>query len=475
MIGEGDVNDYQGQANGFFQSPEMGHNGGPALDDEDDLPEITIRPELNNPQMDFLECQTKFKAFVAGFGSGKTFVGCGELCEHALKYPGINSGYFAPTYTHIADIFWPTIEEVAPLWGLRTEILKAAKIVKLYEVYKDKKGKTRRKLRGKIFCRSMDNPNKIVGFKIGQAVVDEIDTMPQDKAKNAWRKIIARMRYKLEGLKNGISVTTTPEGFKFIYNQFVKEVRDNPKLKDLYAVIHASTYDNAKYLPDDYISSLYQSYPPQLIEAYLNGQFVNLNSGAVYPCFDRFANASSQTILAGEPLHIGMDFNVNKMAAIVHVLRGGIPHAVAELTGIRDTPAMIEKIVELWPKRQINIYPDASGQNTSSKNASLSDLSLLRAAKFNVFVNNSNPRVKDRVLSMNTAFMNGKGESRYFVNVDSCPTYAESLEQQAYDEKTGEPDKKSGHDHANDAGGYFITYRFPVVKTVLVRRRVSGV
>ncbi|MEA1186269.1 hypothetical protein U9C94_22760, partial [Escherichia coli] len=42
----------------------------------------------------------------------------------------------------------------------------------------------------------------------------------------SWRKIIARMRYKIGGLRNGIDVTTTPEGFKFVYEQFVKAVRE---------------------------------------------------------------------------------------------------------------------------------------------------------------------------------------------------------------------------------------------------------
>jgi hypothetical protein len=68
----------------------------------------------------------------------------------------------------------------------------------------------------------MEKPGSIVGFKIGNAMVDELDVMVAAKAQQAWRKIIARMRYKVDGLRNGIDVTTTPEGFKFVYQQFVK-------------------------------------------------------------------------------------------------------------------------------------------------------------------------------------------------------------------------------------------------------------
>lgn len=86
-----------------------------------------------------------------------------------------------------------------------------------------------------------------------------------DKARDAWRKIIARMRYNVPNLRNGIDVTTTPEGFKFTYEQFVKEANLSPEKAKLYGLIQASTYDNEANLPSDYIESLRQSYSPQLI------------------------------------------------------------------------------------------------------------------------------------------------------------------------------------------------------------------
>ena len=49
--------------------------------------------------------QHKFKAYVAGFGSGKTWVGCGGICKGMWEHPKINQGYFAPTYPQIRDIF----------------------------------------------------------------------------------------------------------------------------------------------------------------------------------------------------------------------------------------------------------------------------------------------------------------------------------------------------------------------------------
>lgn len=71
--------------------------------------------------------------------------------------------------------------------------------------------------------------------------------------------------------------------------------------------------------------------------------------------------------------------------------------------------------------------------------------------------------MKDRINSMNAMFCNGNGERRYKVNVQRCPVYAESLEQQVWAEN-GEPDKTADNDHPNDAGGYFIVKQFPIIK-----------
>lgn len=405
----------------------------------------------------------KFKAFVAGFGSGKTWVGCGGYGKHFYEFPRVNAGYFAPTYPQIRDIFYPTVEESLFDWGLRTRVRVANHEVEVHQ------GRT---FMGQILCRSMEDPGSIVGFKIGHALTDEIDTMPARKALDAWRKIIARMRYNVDGLRNGIDVTTTPEGFRFVYQTFVKALRNNPTLRAQYGLIHASTYDNEKNLPDDYIPSLLASYPPNLIDAYINGQFVNLQTGTVYQAYNRVLNRCADSVQDGEPVHIGLDFNVGKMAAIVHVRRNGLPRAVDEITNGYDTPDMIRKIKERFWKveggvlnrsRQILIYPDASGGSRKSVNASETDIALLKAAGFAVRAPEANPPVKDRINAMNGMFCNAEGERRYLVNDDRCPTYADCLEQQAWTE-AGEPDKTTGHDHAVDAGGYFIAYDYPIIR-----------
>ena len=426
---------------------------------------MEIKVKANGPQSRFLPMPQKFRAFIGGFGSSKTYSGCMAMCQHFWEHPGVNQGYFSPTYPSIRDIFYPTIEEVAFAFGFNVEIKQTAHEVHFYNG---------REYRGTTICRSMDKPGNIIGFKIGHALIDELDTLPINKAEEAWQKIIARMRYKVDGVRNGIDVASTPEGFRFCHKKFVQLPQENPDLLNNYGLVQASTYENAKYLPDDYIPSLIESYPKELIEAYLMGQFVNLTSGSVYPCYDRKRCNSNETIKPLEPLLIGIDFNIGMMAASILVQRPNGYHIAAELHDVFDTPAIARIITERWKAgddkdRKIIIYPDASGKSRHTSDASKSDFAILQQAGFQIKANPSNPFVRDRVLAVNKQFEIG----RLFVNSKECPTVTRCLEQQSYN-KDGEPDKTSNFDHQNDATGYPIAYEKPIIRP-MTRMQIIGI
>lgn len=428
-------------------------------------------PSANLPQCEFLTLKTKHRAFVGGYGSGKTWVGSMATCIHHLEHPRVNSGYFAPTYGMIRDIFYPTIDEVAVDFDLRTEVKEGNKEVHFYRGAR---------YLGTTICRSMENPNAIIGFKIGHALVDELDTLPMNKARLAWRKILARMRGRSasDDLRNGIDVTTTPEGFRATHKLFVADVQERPELAKNYGLVQASTYENEANLPDDYISSLFEAYTKELVAAYIDGQFVNLTAGTVYRNFDRARCGSVETIRPrsgdrpAEPLLVGMDFNVTKMAATIYVQRPNGWHAVAELKDVFDTPDMVRIVKERWQDKghRIIVYPDASAKGRETVDASRSDLALLRQAGFEVRANPSNPSVKDRVNAVNKQFELG----RLWVNVKACPTVARCLEGQVYDDN-GEPDKSAGFDHQNDAMSYPVAYEHPIVHARVERMAVRGV
>ena len=411
--------------------------------------------ELSYPQHIFLnELKTPFKAFVGGYGAGKTFIGSLDLCQFAGMNPRVPMSYFAPTYPMIRDIFYPTVDEAAFTRGFRTEAMESNKEVHLY------KG---RKYYSTIICRSMDNPNSIVGFKTGRSLVDEIDTLPMKKAEKVWNKIIARNRFQFSD-QNTIGLTTTPEGFGFVYKKF----KEKPTKS--YSMVQSSSRENAKHLPDDYISNMIETYAPELVSAYIDGEFVNLTSGTIYTNFDRKLSDCSDLEDGKEPLFIGLDFNVNNMSASVFVKRAGAirhdePRLVDEIVKVFDTPAMIRVIKERYGSagRSINIFPDASGDSRKSNNASQTDISLLEQAGFKVFVEAANPRVKDRINAVQSAFLNAEGKRLLKVNCSRCPNHVTNFEQQTYAE-SGEPDKTKGNDHTNDEVGYFIFPSYPILR-----------
>ena len=409
-----------------------------------------IEITLTEPQEDFVFSPDQFPAFVGGFGAGKSEALVTRLLMQKMEYPRLDVGYFAPTFDLVRLIGFNRFEEKLEQWKIPYKLNKSEKQMYLGTG-------------GSIIFRTLDNPDRIVGFEIADAGIDELDTLKQEHATNAWNKVIARCRQKKGGGKaNTCSVATTPEGFRFAYERWEKNKAPG------YSLFRAPTYSNP-YLPESYIESLRATYPPQLLAAYMEGRFVNLAAGSVYPDFDRVKNHTDEVIQPGEELHVGVDFNVYNCTAILCVVREGKPFALAELTKLRDTPAIVKALKERYAGHRINIYPDASGKSHKTVNASLSDLQILKDAGFIVHAKDSNPFVRDRVVSLQTAICNGDGYRNLKVNTNLCPTLTECLEQQVFD-KNGDPDKEGGKDHPPDAIGYFIYWKWPVVRPTVSKQ-----
>jgi hypothetical protein len=405
---------------------------------------MRIRAKATAPQEALVNSKAKFPAMVAGFGAGKTQA----LTYRALKLIFSNGGdvaYYLPNYPLVRTIAYPRFQAALDDLGVPYDLNRSEHVLRVNNK--------------QIIFRTMENPDTIVGYEVGDSLVDELDTLPANKASEVWNKIIARNRQKKpDGSQNTVAVGTTPEGFRFVYDKWQKNRTAS------YELIKAPTYSNP-HLPAGYVESLRETYPSNLLNAYIEGEFVNLAAGTVYVNYDRQLNNATITSNASETLHIGMDFNVRNMSAAIHIMRNGNAYAVDEIIGAQDTPTVIQMIRNRYPDNPIIVYPDASGGSTNTTNAATSDIILLKNANFAVNAPRANGRVRDRVSAVNMALCNNDGQRLYYVNVDKCPNIALGLEQQAY-ESNGEPDKKAGFDHLNDAVGYFVVRKMPIKRRI---------
>ena len=411
-----------------------------------------LRLQMTEPQLEFYQLTDKYPAFVGGFGTGKTETLANCAIRDGLMSSSALIALYEPTYDLVRLILAPRMEQKLTDMGIRYKYNKQENIIY-----------TSSGQCGDFVLRTLENPARIVGYQSYRAHVDEIDTLKKDQAQLAWQKIIARNRQQPEDVAdplNRVSAYTTPEGYRFVYDTWGR----NPKKG--YVMVQAATYSNP-FLPEDYVDTLRDSYPPALISAYIEGKFTNLTSGSVYPDFCRKLNHTDEVERPGEALLIGMDFNRLKMSAVVYVIRDGWPVAVGEITDGRDTPSMVETFHQRYRLKghALTIFPDASGQNSSSKNASESDLSIIRSAGMSVRAHSVNPAIADRVNAVNALILNERGDRRLKVNTYRCPHLTDGLEQQAYD-KNGMPDKSSGIDHLNDAAGYPLAYLYPIAKPI---------
>ncbi|WAL81489.1 terminase [Pandoraea sp. XJJ-1] len=403
--------------------------------------------------------EARFRDAVCGRRFGKTFLGAKEMrraAKLAVKWNVSTDDeiwYAAPTFKQAKRVFWRRLKKaIPPGWRFgkpnETECyitLTSGHVIRVV---------------------GLDAYDNLRGSGLFFVLVDEWADCPYEAWEEVLRPMLSTCRYYVDGIerRGGHALRIgTPKGFNHCYDTYLAGQGREPDHKSW-----SYTSVQGGNVPPEEIDAARRSMDLRTFRQEYEASFENYQ-GVIYYCFDRRLNHTDETIRPGDELHIGMDFNVGKMAGIVHVVRGDLPRAVDELVDVFDTPAIIEKIAQRYAGHRIVVYPDASGDNRKTSNASQSDIALLKKAGFTVVVNATNPAVKDRINSMNAMLCNTYGERRLLVNTKKCPKYTQALERQVWDEK-GQPDKTAGFDHPNDAGGYLIVKRWPIVKqTVTVQ------
>ena len=402
-----------------------------------------IRNDLHPGQLEFVDDQTtSILGVSAGYGAGKTRALCAKAVHLAMANQGFIGVVMEPTGPLIRDIWQSDFDDFLESYGIPYTF--RASPLPEYTLHLPG-GDT------KILCRSFENWQRIIGINGAWILADEIDTVNPAIANKAFPKILGRLR---SGNVRQFAAASTPEGFRWMWQTFASE---DGKGREDRRLIRMRTQDNP-YLPPDFIERMQANYDPQLLKAYLDGEFVNLTTGQVYDRFDRAKHVAVQMPdISREPLRIGVDFNVGNMSAVIAVRVGKSLYVVDEVSGAHDTDALAQKIKAHYPDHKIYVYPDASGGNRST-NATQTDIAILESYGMSNQSPKANPPVRDRVAAVQALLENGKGEVRLKIAA-SCVKTIECLELQSYTEK-GDPDKDAGYDHMNDALGYLVWREF---------------
>lgn len=411
-------------------------------------------------QYDFLVCPHKIKALVSGYGGGKTFVFLREcLKQHITNRrdsDGLSAGW----------VIYPTLELARDLFIDDFKALLEKKQIKYTYTDKDMVFKT---VYGKIKIYTLEKPERMVGSNLTWVGIDEFDTTREKNSLAAYKKCLARLR---GNEKACLFIVTTPEGFKTTYKIFVEEANKDKM------IIHAKTTDNP-HLPQSYIDMLYQEYDEKLIKAYINGEFVNLNSGSVYYAFEREKNVVDNTFEIDKniPLNIFFDFNVYPMSC-----GWGQDTCIEDIRIIDEivmkghscTEEVCKEIKKRLPRDlDVVIYGDASGTffNVNSNKSSYQIIDNELRPHFNSIkyqVPKANGSVRHRVDCVNARL------SKQHLKVNKrCVKLIADYEQVCYTEKGDIDGSNIERTHISDASGYYVNVKYPIIKPTLSRTETT--
>ena len=410
---------------------------------------LTIHKDNYFPaQWDFLTNKKKarIKAYVGGFGSGKTYSFLTETFINLItkkNRDGKSNGLILyPTYNLADSVFVDPFREMLERNGVAyTYNIASHKFKTMY---------------GNIQIYQTRYPQRIVGSSYTYVGIDELDIENFKTAETTIQKSLGRLR----GCDDAILyITTTPEGFGYTWHLMVEEYNDNKLL------VHGKTTDN-KYLPESYIQSLRDNYDDKLLEAYINGNFINLTQGATYYAFNRDKHTGRYNYNPRLPLHCGFDFNNFPLSTVVCQRQSDgslqvIKEIILSHQGDGDLPTqrMCSAVKEYFPNNIYYAYPDATGSSKHSS-AMYSDISIIRKNGFNVQVAHINPRVVNRVNSVNNQLAKNN------IKIDnSCKSLIKDFEQVVNKENTRDIDKSNPNlTHMSDAFGYLCNWIYPVTK-----------
>lgn len=419
----------------------------------------------------FVDRSVRHAVVVAARGWGKSWfagtcaiTGIFELMELPRNVPNKYVYIIAPTYDQTVDIYYPML---AYQMGLERYAIKSSRADGFFEFKND------------VHLRlvSYEAVERLRGKGAYLVINDEVSSWTKGVGlKDAWESIIqpcivtrwSPARASNYGAKSpGRSITiSTPMGYNYFYDMYCNEEHDQ-RWKSYHFDYHSSPFLDAVE-----IESIKHNVDPLKFAREYRARFEDSGNNVFY-CFDRKLHVdgslpyfeASEPNLAGEDVHVSIDFNVGIQASVAWAIRGNQLHALDEFKGHPDTETLAQALKNKYLGHKIYAYPDPSGNSRKTSAAvGVTDFSILRAAGIEVLAKSKAPPIIDSVNAVNRKLKSAAGDVDIYVH-PRCKGLITSLERTKWVENKPELaviDKSEGIEHFSDGARYIVDYKFPV-------------
>ena len=306
-----------------------------------------------------------------------------------------------------------------------------------------------------------EDESSIYGFSVAASFTDELDELDTQTAMAVVKSINDRCRQQIEGFRSPFMVyTTSSQGLKGTYQTIMHFKKSGIG----YVKIRARTRDNI-FLPKDYVENMYSIYNEKEVACLLEGEFVSIDSGLVFPDYhpdvnklegdlyeyvrDTVIGVDSRDRPMYHTVYIGQDFNGFGNNAVAFAVINGTIVAIKdyEFPDIRRAPEVFRYD---FPRNKIVWIPDMTYKEHFGEFKK-----ELKVFNITIAYRSCNPLVGDRNFACNKLFV----AERLFI-CPMCKDTETTLMTWQKDPKTGLPTKggKGAPDHKGDCIGYVVHY-----------------
>ena len=407
------------------------------------------------------EYGTDIALYQGGFGSGKTFSGSLLGILLALRFPGIRGLVGAQTYALLRDTTLHTYFEHIEKMGLKVKYIKSeAKLV--FENGSE------------ILFRHLEEDDKLKSLNLGFVEIEEMSDVPYATFKMLLGRLRQEKRPEWKHFRYRLFGHTNPESSRgWIYENFVRNKKPN------YRRILAPTTEN-RYLPEEYIQTMRDSYNEDYFRMYVLGEDINYDQGLVTKHFVRDKQVKDIKFNPKFPIHVTCDFNIDPMCWYICQHYDNNVYVLKEIVNTNTTTALstgiLADILTNYKEYVIIINGDSSGNSDTTKGADYiimrNELKRLGFNNVDIRILPKNPPIPYRINCWNNMILGPDKKHHVFIH-PSCKYLLYNIENLEMEPGTSRPKKISTGKlksddfakflgHPIDAVSYLVCLYYPI-------------